>query len=1244
MSFVHLHVHSEFSLLDGLSRIPALVERARELEMPALALTDHGAMFGVVDFYHAARKAGIKPIIGMEAYLAPNGMRDREPGRDSRAFHLLLLAENEVGYRNLLEIATASQLEGFYYRPRIDHDFLAAHAEGLICTTGCLSGEVPRALLEGRQAAARSLLDWYFEVFGRERFFVELQHHDLAELPEVNRQLIELGGHYRAQFVATNDVHYIRPEDAELQDILLCIQTGSIRSDPDRMRMTDPSYYLRSPQEMQALFGHVPGAIANTLAIAERCDVDLGFKGYRLPAFPLPEGETPAGYLRRLCAEGMQRRFGDRAVEPVLAERLEYELGVISQMGFETYFLIVWDLCRFARSQGIWYNARGSAAGSIVAYALEITLVDPLQHGLIFERFLNPGRVSMPDIDLDFQDDKRHLVLEYASATYGRDRVAQIITFGTLGARAALRDVGRVLDIPLPEVDRVAKLVPNIPGKPMTIPEALETVSAFREAAESAPYLREMVDTAARLEGVARNAGTHAAGVIITDRPITEYIPLHRPTKGSQEDGPIGAVTQFEMQVLDMLGLLKVDFLGLSTLTVMERACDLIRQRHGAALDIHTIPLDDSSTFDLLGRGDVLGVFQVEGAGMRRHLVEMKPRTLAHVTAMVALYRPGPMEFIPAYIRRMHGQEAVHYRHPALQPILEETYGITVYQEQIMYTAMQLAGYSASEADNLRKSVAKKKAEALHQERDKFVRGAVGQGVPKATADAIFDDWEAFARYGFPKGHAADYAVICVETAYLKAHYPVEYMTALMSVFHDDTDKVALYIADARRSGFDVLGPDLNASQLDFVIEDRPSGKPAIRYGLGAIKNVGAGAAEAILRARLEHGAFATVEELARRVDLRHVGKRALESLVRVGALDSLGDRTAILESLDRVVAVSAAHFRAREVGQLTLFGASTGVVEHLELPPASATITRREQLTWEKELLGVYVSDHPLTPFMHELRELVSHYSAELREAEQGASVAVAGEVSRIRAFQTRNGREMAFITLEDLQGLIEIVVFARTWKKIAEWIEPGGVVLVRGRIDSERGEPKVLADEITREIRLVRPAETAPALAAEWLVADDLLIDEPTPAVAAPSPAQPPTQPAPVRPSTPSAAAADLAPATLPPLTPGAPPETPALDEEPFPAAGTPRREPPELHMLTLVIRSTGDKDRDARRLRRVHGLLLSYPGRDRFAFLIYEAARHYNLEFPNATTGYCRELHAQLIALLGEGNLRIEPHRLQ
>jgi len=657
MSFVHLHVHSEYSLLDGLSNLSGLVERVKELEMPAVALTDHGVLFGAVDFYRKAKAAGIKPVIGLETYLAARTMHDREPRLDSKSFHQLLLAENQTGYKNLLKIASASQLEGFYYKPRIDLEFLAQHNEGLIATTSCLSGIIPRALQADQEEKAVQHLDWYFDVFGRDRFFFELQDHEVPELPKINKKLVELARRYNGQIIAANDVHYIRKEDAELQDILLCIQTGSVLSDPKRMRMTDDSYYLRTPDEMRALFGHIPGAIENTLAIAERCEVDLDFHGYQLPSFEVPEGYDAASYLRELCEIGLQKRYGSRHDAQDVRERLEYELGVIHQMGFDAYFLIVWDLCRYAREQGIWYNARGSAAGSIVAYSLEISLVDPLKHGLIFERFLNPGRVSMPDIDLDFQDDRRHLVLDYCARKYGYDHVAQIITFGTLGARGAIRDVGRVLDIPLPEVDRIAKLIPNIPGKPVSIPNALEESQELREVYESQEYIRKMVDTAARLDGVSRNAGTHACGVLVTPQNISEFVPLHRPTSGNAEDNPIHAVSQYEMQIVDYLGLLKVDFLGLSTLTVMARACEMIRERHGVELDIHSIPLDDPETFELLGRGDVLGVFQVEGAGMRRNLMEMRPHSLANVIAMVALYRPGPMEYIPSYIKRMHGEE-----------------------------------------------------------------------------------------------------------------------------------------------------------------------------------------------------------------------------------------------------------------------------------------------------------------------------------------------------------------------------------------------------------------------------------------------------------------------------------------------------------------------------------------------------------------------------------------------------------
>ncbi|OGO10794.1 MAG: DNA polymerase III subunit alpha [Chloroflexi bacterium RBG_13_68_17] len=1267
MTFVHLHVHSEYSLLDGFSRIPVLVQRARDFGMPALALTDHGAMFGAIDFYNAATRAGIKPIIGMEAYLAPRGMTDRDPKLDSRAFHLLLLAENETGYRNLLEIATASQLQGFYYRPRIDREFLAAHNEGLICTSGCMSGEIPRALIESRDQEAARRLEWNLEVFGRDRFFLELQHHEVPDLARVNQGLLELGPRFQARYVATNDVHYVDPSDAELQDVLLCIQTGAVRADPDRMRMGDNSYYLRPPQEMQSLFGHVPGAIENTLAIAERCAVDLSFKGYHLPSFAVPDGHTPESYLRELCLAGQRKRFGAREGEAQRNERLDYELRIIHQMGFDTYFLIVWDLCRYAREQGIWYNARGSASGSIVAYCLEITLVDPIQHGLIFERFLNPGRVSMPDVDLDFQDDQRYKMLEYASSRYGRDKVAQIITFGTLGARAAIRDVGRVMDVPLPEVDRVAKLVPHIPGKPVTIPEALETVQMFREAADSAPYLRDLVDTAARLEGVARNAGTHAAGVIITDRPIIEYIPLHRPTKGGPEDSPIGAVTQFEMQVLESLGLLKVDFLGLSTLTVMARACELIRRRHGVTLDINSIQLDDPATYDLLGRGDVLGIFQVEGAGMRRHLMEMKPRTLAHVTAMVALYRPGPMEFIPAYIRRMHGEEAVSFRHPDLREILEETYGITVYQEQIMYTAMKLAGYTASEADNLRKAVAKKKAEALHNERSKFVAGAVERGIPVDAANAVFDDWEAFARYGFPKGHAADYAVICVETAYLKAHYPVEYLTALLSVFKHDGDRVALYIADCRRLRIDVLPPEVNASGLDFEIEDSPSGKSAVRCGLGAIKNVGVGAVLAVLEARASGGPFHSLDDFARRVDLRLVGKRALECLVKVGALDGLGKRIGLLDALDRILGASGAHFRAADVGQMSLFGEAGGAASTLNPPPAVSDIPKRQQLLWEKELLGVYVSDHPLTPHLERLGRVVTHFSAELREAANGEAVVVAGVVGAIRPYQTRNGKLMAYVTLEDVQGTIDLVVFARKWKDASAWLQPEMIVVASGKLDTQRGEAQVLVEEILSDLQkaetisLPRAGGAAPRREsgangprAEPNTRRNPPAASPAPDNGAALPAQdgpPPREEPPPLPDSdpweePLPAAAPISAAGVP--EPVAAREAPPPPRDPAwhrAGLGLPvdlddlRGAARDPLMVTLVLESTGDEKRDLLRMRRVHGLLTSYPGTDRFAFHVYESDRRYHLEFPNSTTGYCAELHGQLTILLGQERVRVE-----
>ncbi len=1315
MSFVHLHVHSEYSLLDGFSNIKKLVKRAKEMGMPALALTDHGTMFGVIDFYNAATAAGIKPIVGVEAYLASRTMRERDPQEDKKSSHLLLLAENETGYKNLLKIATAAQLDGFYYFPRTDHDFLAKHAEGLICTSGCMSAEIPRMIQRGDLEAAKRQLDWYYEVFGKEHFYLELQSHDIQQLESINKNLISLGRRYDARFVATNDVHYVDKGDARLQDILLAIQTGCVLSDPNRMRMTDSSYYLRSPDEMSALFTEVPEAISNSLLIAERCNLDLGFSGYHLPEFDVPAEQTPASYLRQLCEGGLKRRYAKRAEDPVVRQRLEYELSIINQMGFDTYFLIVWDLCRYAREQGIWYNARGSAAGSIVAYTLDITLVDPIEHGLIFERFLNPGRISMPDIDLDFRDDRRAEMLAYTARRYGDDKVAQIVTFGTLGARAAIRDVGRVMDIPLSEVDRVAKLVPNIPGKPVSIHQALEEVTEFKRLYEEAPYLQELIDTAAQMEGVVRNAGTHAAGVIITDKPIIDYIPLHRPTGGTSEDIPIKTITQFEMSVLDSLGLLKVDFLGLATLTIMARACDLIRQRLGVDLSLDNIPTDDPRTYELLGRGETAGVFQVEGSGMRRWLMEMKPQELANVIAMVALFRPGPMDFIPGYIQRMHGKEEVVYRHPLLETIFEETFGYPVYQEQLMFAVMQLAGYSAPEADDLRKAVAKKQKEKLQKHRHKFVTGAVKNGIETETARAIFDDWEEFARYGFNKAHAADYGIIAVQTAYLKAHYPEEYMTALLSVTQNDSAKVALYVADCRRMGIEVAPPDVNVSGWDFTIEDHADGAATIRFGLGAVKNVGHGPVDAILLGR-DEVPFADINDFVNRVDMRQVGKRALECLIKVGAMDSFGSRQALLESLDRIVSVSASHFRAREMGQISLFGEHTGVVQELHLPQAMTEVSRRELLNWERELIGLYISDHPLNPVMKELTQVVTHFSAQLAEAAQDERVHVAGLIVRIRHHQSRAGKPMGFVTLEDLQGTIELVVFPRTWSKFSNLIEHDRIVLVSGRVDTSGGEPKILVDQVSNDFKMTfstdegangirrlpqssmdleterlknqplidttagedRDTQEVPAeieFAGESLTYEAELPPEPDlfpsgwdfPIVGPGSVTEATEQ-------NPQAVQKAQAPetevnigddqetnralgessepqepheSTIPTSTSMPIVADSEVNLQPDRLAGIPQYLVPPgtsldsdaVHMITVVLRTSGDKTRDVLRLRRMHGILMSYPGNDRFAFQVFERERGYLVEFPNFTTGLCPELVTRLRVLVGTDNVTVE-----
>jgi DNA polymerase-3 subunit alpha len=1260
MSFAHLHVHTEYSILDGFSNIKKLVQRAKELDMPALAITDHGTMYGVVDFYNAAKEVGIKPIIGVEGYMAARGMKNRDPQFDKRSSHLLLLAENQTGYKNLLKISSAAQLEGFYYFPRIDHEFLAAHSEGIIATSGCLSAEIPRAIKQGNLDHAKQKIGWYLDVFGPDNFFFELQEHDIPELKTINKALLEMGPHFNAKYVATNDVHYINPSDAELQDVLLAIQTGKILSDPNRMRMTDPSYYLRSPQEMQSIFSDVPGAIDNTIWIAERCHVDLEFKEYCLPTFPVPEGKTPSSYLRELCEAGLQKRYQSRADEPEIKKRLEYELDIIHTMGFDTYFLIVWDLIQYAQKHGIWYNARGSAAGSIVSYCLEITPIDPLDHHLIFERFLNPGRISMPDIDLDFPDDRRAEMMHYCAEKYGHDKVAQIITFGTMKARAAIRDVGRVMDIPLQEVDRVAKAIPNLP--PMSIEEALDNSPDFKQLYNDAPYLQNLIDTAKGIEGTVRNAGTHAAGVVVTDQPIEEYTPLHRPTSNAG-DSPIETITQYEMSVIDKLGLLKIDFLGLSTLTIMALACELIEERHGVNLTLENIPIDDQETFELIGRGETIGLFQVESSGMRRYLKEMKPTQLEHVIAMVALYRPGPMDFIPDYIDRMHNRQEISYRHDELIPIYEETFGIPVYQEQIMHSAVAIAGYTPSESDSLRKAVAKKKAEDLKKHKKKFITGAVERGIDRQTAEDIFTDWEKFARYGFNKAHAADYGLISVQTAYLKTHYPVEYMAALLTVYQNNTDKVTLYASECRQMGIEVLAPNVNYSCWDFTIEDGPDGENCIRFGLGAVKNVGEGPVGEIILGRGEEK-FQHVNDFLQRVDLRKVGKRALESLIQVGALDDFGSRPALLESMDRILAISASNFQAADAGQISMFGDTTGLTETVKIPEAQTSINRRAQLDWERELIGLYVSDHPLSTVMDSLKQYVTHFAQDLNEAKHHEVVNVAGLVTKIRQHQTKNGKPMAFASIEDIQGTIDLVLFPNTWKQYGDLVRFDEIIFIRGKADANGGDTKVLVDQVSTQITQIESLDTKP----ETQPAQSPLDTSPSPVATHEKEDPSPDIEVPPPFETPAESIQMTESAGPPQEAPPPPPQefqpnnitesTPTnqleeeIQEEAEPEPGPAIQPPPErignitldedsTYLITVILKNRGDTMRDKLRLRQVYGTLISFPGTDRFAFQIIENDQAHLLEFPNASTKVSKGLINQLRDMLGRENVQVEKY---
>ncbi len=1293
--FTHLHVHSEYSLLDGLARVPDLVKAAKARGFEALALTDHGVMFGAVQFYQAARKQGVKPIIGCELYVARRSRFDRE-AEDRKPYHLTVLAENAVGYRNLIQLVSRAQLEGFYYRPRVDRELLAQYSEGLVVFSGCPGADAPSKIIDGRVEAARESLVWYKETFG-ERFYIELQNHDIDFIPRLNTELLAFSKSLDIPLVATNDVHYATEKDPRTHEVLLCIQTATTMSDPKRMRIGD-TFYLRTEEEMRALFPDQPEALSNTARIAERCQVDFDFNSYKLPRFPLPEGQTAAAFLRRLCEAGAAERYGapdPQSLPPAVRARLDYELSVIGQMGFDDYFLIVWDLCRYARQEGIWWNVRGSGAGAIVSYTLKITNLDPIKHQLIFERFLNPSRISMPDIDLDFPDDQRDQVIRYAFQKYGHDRVAQIITFGTMGARAAIRDAGRALGMELAMVDRIAKLVPALPGKPCSIDDALrppteeqpsefytpDLMRAYQEEEEAT----QLIDTARSLEGVTRHASTHAAGVVISDQPLTDYLPLARPTResgpaGAEEAGEVLPVTQFNMGDVEALGLLKVDFLGLATLTVLRRAAEMIERYHGKRYTLDDIPLDDPAIYQLLSAGENTGIFQVEGAGMRKMLREMRPHRFEHVVAAIALYRPGPMEYIPKYIARLHGREAISYRHPRLEPILAETYGIIVYQEQIIQIARDLAGYNAGEADTIRKAVGKKIKEKLLEHRQTFVDGAVAGGIPAAAAGGIFDDIETFARYGFNKAHAADYAVIVCQTAYLKSLYPVEYMAALLMVERGDVEKVGLVTADCRRMGIALLPPSVNHSELDFTIEaldetererqaaigQSPRRRRGIRFGLAAVKNVGDGAVEAIVAARAEGGPFENLDDLAQRVDLRAVGKRALESLIKAGALDDFGRRGQLLAVLERLMAFSGSHHQAAQAGQLSLFGSSLPVASPSALGQLPEVAENpREDLAAEKELLGLYLSDHPLQRLAEAVHDAVTTLIGNIDGAMNGRPVSIAGMVKDVRVITTKKGQPMAFVKLEDLQGAIEVTVFPRLYAETRELWKVDAIVQINGKVESREERVQVIADtarSFDPELRLPQapPAEEAPPPAVDP-AADEAPADAPPEAVdpsAASSwadlageedlsPFQQQARPTPPG-SAPSAAAGDgglrdssAARAVAPSQATNGSTPRPAAPDAARPVVGPPSPAADRPHApfrLTVTVPRSADHEADILLLGQVYQLLTSYHGQDRFSLRIRNGSGMVELDFPNNQTRHCVALVRSLESLLGQGMVEV------
>jgi DNA polymerase-3 subunit alpha len=1047
--FVHLHTHSEYSLLDGLSRITDLVARAKELEMPALALTDHGALYGAIDFYVTASQAGIKPIIGVETYIARNSRFDRDPRIEGhgKPFHLVLLAKDFTGYQNLVSLVTAAHLDGYYYRPRMDKELLRKHSKGLIALSACLQGEVARAIFEEDIDAAVRVAEEHRDIFGKDNYFLELMDHGIPEQEQQRAGVREVARRTKIPLVVTNDLHYVHAEDAEAQDVMVCIQQGKTIDTPDRLRMIDhPELYMKTAEDMAAIFPDDQEARENTLRIASMVDIKLPLGEVKMPHFEVAKGMTPEEQLRRMAEKGVADRYGK--MTPDLQARIDREIEVIGKAGYAGYILIVQDFITYAHDNDILTAVRGSAGGSLVNYLIGLTDIDPLKYGLIFDRFLNLERYTPPDIDVDFMDNRRDEVIAYVTKKYGADRVAQIATFNTMLARAAVRDVARVLGMPYGEADRVAKVIPF----GVDLSEARRMVAELRDM-EQEPHVGRLLDLAEKVEGLVRSTGTHAAGVVITRNPLTELVPLERSKKAE------AIQSQFEDKSLDKLGVLKFDFLGLGNLTILHEALRLIKEKRGVSIRREDIPLDDKKTFDMLGSGETTGMFQLESAGMRRYVRDLKPDRVEDVMAMVALFRPGPMDYIPTFIRRKHGEEAVTYAHPSLEPVLRSTYGVMVYQEDVMAVTQALAGFTMAQADVLCYTIRKKIREKLDAQKMKFVEGCLRNGLHADVIEQVWKDFEPFARYGFNRAHAAIYGMIAYHTAYLKANYSTEYMTAVLSAEMGTPDRVAIAVAECRRMGINVLPPDVNESDFGFTIT--PAG---IRFGLGAVKNVGQGAVESIVDARREGGTFRSLDDFCGRIDLTRSNKRVLESLIKCGATDAFGPRQGQLTSLDAVLATAQREQKDRESGQVGLFASMGLETEIVATPVAGPEAPQRELLSWEKELLGIYLSQHPLQEVAARMGDVVTAYLAELKEEEEQGLVIVACVVTAARKHITKEKKLMMFAQVEDLTGSVEATIFPRTYEATAAVWNTDEILLVLGRVEKRDEAPKLLVEHAVR------------------------------------------------------------------------------------------------------------------------------------------------------------------------------------